>query len=103
MPVPRRGAGTCADLLLSKLPMFPEVAPIRAGEEIDVRALAEYLRGKVEGGADGRLVVQQFPGGHSNLTYLVQAGDREYVLRRPPIGPVGPKAHDMAREFRVLG
>jgi aminoglycoside phosphotransferase (APT) family kinase protein len=81
--------------------MFPEVASIRSGEEIDVCALAEYLRGKVDG-ADERLIVQQFPGGHSNLTYLVQAGDREYVLRRPPLGPVAPKAHDMAREFRVL-
>ena len=27
---------------------------------------------------------------------------REYVLRRPPLGPVAPKAHDMAREYRVL-
>jgi aminoglycoside phosphotransferase (APT) family kinase protein len=81
--------------------MFPEVAPIRAGEEIDVRALGAYLRGKVEG-ADSGVTVEQFPGGHSNLTYLVRAGDREYVLRRPPVGPVAPKAHDMAREFRVL-
>jgi aminoglycoside phosphotransferase (APT) family kinase protein len=81
--------------------MVPEVAPIRAGEEIDARALAAYLRGKVEG-ADRDLVIEQFPGGHSNLTYRVRAGDREYVLRRPPHGPVAPKAHDMAREFRVL-
>jgi aminoglycoside phosphotransferase (APT) family kinase protein len=34
--------------------------------------------------------------------YLIRAGDREYVLRRPPLGPVPPKAHDMAREYRVL-
>ena len=81
--------------------MAPEVAPIRAGEEIDVRALAEYLRGKVEG-AVRDVRVEQCPGGHSNLTYLVRAGDHEYVLRRPPLGPVAPKAHDMAREFRVL-
>src|SRR5262249_48117120 len=81
--------------------MFPEVAPIRAGEEIDVRALGAYLRGKVEGAENG-VTVEQFPGGHSNLTYLVRAGGREYVLRRPPVGPVAPKAHDMAREFRVL-
>jgi len=81
--------------------MFPEVAPIRAGEEIDVRALGVYLRGKVEG-AEGGVSVEQFPGGHSNLTYLIRAGEREYVLRRPPVGPVAPKAHDMAREFRVL-
>jgi len=26
----------------------------------------------------------------------------EYVLRRAPLGPIAPKAHDMAREFRVL-
>jgi len=81
--------------------MVPEVAPIRAGEEIDVRELGEYLRGKVEG-AERDVHVEQFPGGHSNLTYLVRAGDHEYVLRRPPLGPVAPKAHDMAREFRVL-
>jgi len=81
--------------------MVPEVAPIRTGEEIDVRALAEYLGGKVEG-AEREVCVEQFPGGHSNLTYLVRAGHREYVLRRPPLGPVAPKAHDMAREFHVL-
>src|SRR5262249_38828108 len=39
---------------------------------------------------------------HSNLTYLLRAGGREFVLRRPPLGPVAPKAHDMAREFAVL-
>jgi aminoglycoside phosphotransferase (APT) family kinase protein len=81
--------------------MVPDVAPIRAGEQIDVRALGEFLRGKVEGVEQG-VRVEQFPGGHSNLTYLIRAGDREYVLRRPPLGPVAPKAHDMAREFRVL-
>jgi aminoglycoside phosphotransferase (APT) family kinase protein len=81
--------------------MVPEVAPIRAGEEIDVRALGEYLCGKVDG-AERKLRIEQFPGGHSNLTYLVCAGDQEYVLRRPPLGPVAPKAHDMAREFHVL-
>src|SRR5215472_4275396 len=84
-----------------KLPMVPEVAPARPGEEIDVRALGEYLNGKVEGAERG-VSIEQFPGGHSNLTYLVRAGEREYVLRRPPLGPVAPKAHDMAREFRVL-
>jgi aminoglycoside phosphotransferase (APT) family kinase protein len=29
-------------------------------------------------------------------------GDTGFVLRRPPFGPVPPKAHDMAREYRVL-
>ena len=46
--------------------------------------------------------VEQFPGGHSNLTYLLRYGGVELVLRRPPLGPVPPTAHDMAREFRWL-
>jgi aminoglycoside phosphotransferase (APT) family kinase protein len=46
--------------------------------------------------------VDQFPGGHSNLTYHVRFGSAELVVRRPPFGPVPPTAHDMAREFRWL-
>src|SRR5512132_2178100 len=68
---------------------------MRPGEELDTKRLAAYL------GVDG-VTVEQFPGGHSNLTYLLHAGQREYVLRRPPLGPVAPKAHDMAREYSVL-
>ncbi len=74
---------------------------MRAGEELDSGTLAGYLRDKLEGAERG-VTVEQFPGGHSNLTYLVRAGGTEYVLRRPPLGPVPPKAHDMAREFAVL-
>lgn len=81
--------------------MTSEVAPIRLGEELDTAALAEYLRGRIEGAERG-ISLQQFPGGHSNLTYLLSAGGREYVLRRPPLGPVAAKAHDMAREYNVL-
>ena len=46
--------------------------------------------------------MRQFGGGAANLTYLLDYGGTEYVLRRPPLGPVAPSAHDMAREFRVL-
>ena len=46
--------------------------------------------------------VAQFPGGHSNLTYHVRFGGTELVIRRPPLGPVAPTAHDMAREYRWL-
>jgi aminoglycoside phosphotransferase (APT) family kinase protein len=76
---------------------------VRPGEELNLAALADWLLGKIEG-AEGGVTVEQFPGGHSNLTYLLRMnGDgREYVLRRAPLGPVAPKAHDMAREFRVL-
>ncbi len=78
-----------------------DTAPVRAGEELNLQALAEFLEKRLPGGAAG-LSVEQFPGGHSNLTYMVSAGGQEYVLRRGPLGPVAPKAHDMAREFRIL-
>jgi aminoglycoside phosphotransferase (APT) family kinase protein len=68
---------------------------------LNAAPLCRYLRGKLDGIGD-QLEIEQFPGGHSNLTYLLRSGACEYVLRRPPLGPVAPKAHDMAREFRVL-
>ena len=80
--------------------MSLDTAAVRAGEELNAPALASYLSDKIEGGA--QLSIEQFPGGHSNLTYLVRTPQREYVLRRGPLGPVAPKAHDMAREYVVL-
>jgi aminoglycoside phosphotransferase (APT) family kinase protein len=50
----------------------------------------------------GPLSVQQFPHGHSNLTYLLRMGAAEWVLRRPPFGNQVKTAHDMGREYRVL-
>jgi len=81
--------------------MHGDTVHVRPGEELNLAALAEYMRGKIEGAERG-LDVRQFPSGHSNLTYLLQIDGREYVLRRGPLGPVAPKAHDMAREFHVL-
>jgi len=83
------------------IPSHSDSAPVRPGEELDLTALSRWLDGKVEG-AEGGFIVEQFPSGHSNLTYLVRIDDRECVLRRGPLGPVAAKAHDMAREFRVL-
>lgn len=81
--------------------MNSETAAVRQGEELNHAALSDYLIGKIEGAERG-IVVEQFANGHSNLTYLLRSGGREYVLRRAPLGPVAPKAHDMAREYRVL-
>lgn len=74
--------------------------PIRPGEELDLGKLRAYLETEV--GVLGEVAVEQFPGGHSNLTYLVHHGDREYVLRRPPFGSKVKSAHDMGREVAVL-
>src|SRR5579863_1973598 len=78
-----------------------DTAQVRPGEELDAAALAGYLKERL-GGANPIVEVEQFPNGHSNLVYLIRAGEEEYVLRRPPLGPVAPKAHDMAREYRIL-
>ena len=46
--------------------------------------------------------MRQFGGGAANLTYLLDYQTHQYVLRRPPLGPVAPTAHDMGREYKVL-
>jgi aminoglycoside phosphotransferase (APT) family kinase protein len=74
---------------------------VRAGEELDLATLDPFLRSHFPGEA-GPLFVSQYSSGHSNLTYSVQLGNRELVLRRPPFGSTVKSAHDMGREFRVL-
>ena len=73
----------------------------RAGEELDPARLEPFLRSHFPGLA-GPLTIEQFPSGHSNLTYLLRLGEREMVLRRPPFGSKVKTAHDMSREYRVL-
>jgi len=75
---------------------------VRPGEELDAAWLEKFLTEQVPG-LTGPLGVEQFPGGHSNLTYLLRMGEKELVLRRPPFGAKAIKAgHDMGREYRIL-
>lgn len=53
-------------------------------------------------GAAPELAASLITGGKSNLTYLVTDGAREWIVRRPPLGPVLATAHDMTREHRVI-
>ncbi len=73
----------------------------RAGEVPDNSKLKNYLSSSLPGFA-GELTIEQFPGGYSNLTFLLKASGKEYVLRKPPIGANIKSAHDMGREFNVL-
>jgi len=75
--------------------------PVREGEDLDLRRIENYLKDAIPGLA-GEITIGQFPSGHSNLTYLITAGEREFVLRRPPFGRKVRTAHDMGREYRVL-
>jgi len=77
-----------------------ETIPVRADERFDVRRVEEFLRSAGLDVVD--IEVEQFSAGQSNLTYLLRSGDWEAVLRRPPLGPVPPRAHDMPREFKIL-
>jgi len=76
-------------------------APVRSGEELPIERLEACLRQQFPDVA-GSLTVEQFPHGHSNLTYLLRLGEHEMVMRRPPFGNQVKSAHDMGREYRVL-
>lgn len=78
-----------------------DTAPVRAEEELGWTNLESTLRARLSL-PPVAMVVEQFPGGHSNLTYCLRFGELELVLRRPPLGPVAPTAHDMPREYRLL-
>ncbi|MEZ4736254.1 MAG: phosphotransferase family protein [Caldilineaceae bacterium] len=81
--------------------MIDQPTTVRTGEELDLLRLADYLTRHLPAAA-GPLVVEQFPSGYSNLTYLLRLGDQELVLRRPPFGANIKSAHDMGREYKVL-
>ncbi len=78
-----------------------EATTVRKGEALDSRKVETFLRDVISG-LEGEMTIQQFPSGASNLTYLVTVGEREMVLRRPPLGTKAKSAHDMGREYRVL-
>jgi len=78
-----------------------EAAGIRKGEELPIKKIEAYIRENIEG-IDRPVTVQQFLGGHSNLTYLILAGNMEMVLRCPPHGTKAKTAHDMGREYKIL-
>ncbi|MFM1896514.1 MAG: hypothetical protein RLZZ385_1588 [Pseudomonadota bacterium] len=81
--------------------LVDKAGSIRPGEELAIDRLREYLR-PVLGRTVDDLQIRQFPGGFSNLTYLLSSGAERWVLRRPPFGSTVKSAHDMSREFRIL-
>ena len=89
-----------------------ETRPVREEDAVDVEAVLGWLRRHADVDVpEGTPEVRQFPGGASNLTYLLSwrrpdGVPRELILRRPPAGAKARGAHDMAREYviqRALG
>jgi aminoglycoside phosphotransferase (APT) family kinase protein len=70
---------------------------------LDLAALTGWLDVQHPGLRDGDLRAELIAGGRSNLTYRLDDDTHRWVLRRPPLGHVLATAHDMSREFRVIG
>lgn len=66
----------------------------------ELRAIAERLRGSGVEVSDG-LEATLIAGGRSNLTFRLDDGFSQWVLRMPPRAGRTPSAHDVAREYHV--
>jgi aminoglycoside phosphotransferase (APT) family kinase protein len=75
-------------------------APVLLDPLVDPAALERHLREPLS--LTEPLKVERHQAGHSNETFFVRSGPREWVLRRPPRGVFLPTAHDVVREHRVL-
>lgn len=81
--------------------LLDQAGRVRSGEELDIAQVDAFLK-SVDPGLGGLPELSQFPGGASNLTYLVRYPNRELILRRPPFGYKAKSAHDMAREAGIM-
>ena len=80
---------------------FSGTRPVAQQHAFDTGRLAAWMRQHVDD-FRGELTVEQFKGGQSNPTFLLQAGGRRYVMRRKPPGKLLPSAHAVDREYRVI-
>ena len=68
----------------------------------DVAAVEGWIGQNIEG-LEPPFEWTRLEGGHSNLTYaLVDQNGKSAVVRRPPMGELLPKAHDMGREYSII-
>jgi aminoglycoside phosphotransferase (APT) family kinase protein len=73
---------------------------VREEDAPDLESVTGWLTAQL-GDLGGSPSVRQYPGGASNLTYLLRYPARAVVLRTPPRGHKAASAHDMRREFVV--
>lgn len=75
----------------------------READKLPINQLADYLCVAMPDFMKNKtLFIKQFVGGASNLTYQLSNGEKNIILRRPPIGTKAKSAHDMVREYNVL-
>ncbi|MBK4734166.1 phosphotransferase [Noviherbaspirillum pedocola] len=80
---------------------FSGTRPVAPQHAFDVERLAAWMRQHVDD-FRGELTVEQFKGGQSNPTFLLEAGGKRYVMRRKPPGKLLPSAHAVDREYRII-
>ena len=74
----------------------------KQAEGYDIPAVEAWIAANTEG-LTPPFEWTRLEGGHSNLTYLLEdASGNKAVVRRPPLGKLLPKAHDMGREWSVI-
>jgi len=83
------------------LAKIDKATKIRKGEGLNENSLKRFLINKLNL-LNGEIKILQFPSGFSNLTYLINFNNKEYVLRRPPYGANIKSGHDMYREYNIL-
>src|SRR5258708_6888955 len=75
---------------------------------VDEARLALYLDEQLPGpGPTTGITATKVGTGHSNETFLIERASaegqaEEWILRRPPRGPLLPTAHDVGREYRLI-
>ncbi len=78
-----------------------QAASVRPGEELNQEAVEAFVK-QHRPEVTGPCRISQFPGGASNLTYLLEFDKQSFVLRRPPFGTKAKSAHDMGREYKIM-
>lgn len=80
---------------------LPVLTPVREAHQLDEPALTRYLKANLSG-FSGDMNIQQYVGGSSNPTYLLESGSNRWVMRKRPPGNLLASAHQVDREYRVM-
>lgn len=79
----------------------PELVEVLPAHKFNEANLLAWLQQAIPGFGN-RLQVQQFQGGQSNPTFLLDTESGRYVLRKKPPGKTLPSAHMVEREYKVI-
>uniref|UniRef100_A0A8B9CBY5 Acyl-CoA dehydrogenase family member 11 n=1 Tax=Anser brachyrhynchus TaxID=132585 RepID=A0A8B9CBY5_9AVES len=82
----------------------PGTSEVRPQHRFDAGRLERFLCRRLAGfpqQPEGALAVRQYSSGQSNPTFYLRKGEKAYVLRKKPHGPLLPRAHKVDREYHV--